>query len=144
MLDLMSLEERIDSRVALLMRHRIEMADPDALDNIESDLRDLLGGRIPREIWQQRHLQPGRTLMSPVGRFSVDTLNGFLKQRSKSIHGPKNPDVFAFQKCLEEWLADNMAELEYNFLQAGGDQSDICPNPSVAQRHYSHLDVATS
>ncbi len=141
MLDLMSMEERIDARVALILRRRVESSDPDALNHVENDLRDIMGGRIPREIWQQRHLKPGSTLMSPVGRFSVDSLDQLLTQRSKLIQGEKKgSNIFPFRMILEKWLSDHIEELECNYVQAGGIMSDLDSHHSGHE--YSHMEVA--
>jgi hypothetical protein len=145
MLDLMSLEDRIDARAALILRRRIKTADDDALEDLENELRDLMSGRIPREIWQQRFLKQGSTLLSPVGRFSIDTLDRTLSQRSKRIQGAKDgPNAFPLRKLIESWLASNMVELRHNHVQAGGKESDLESQDGMDQRRFLHMDVATS
>jgi hypothetical protein len=142
----MSMEERIDARVALILRNRIETTDSGDSNESEKDLCDIMGGRIPREIWQQRNLKPGYTLLSPVGRFSVDSLDHLLLQRSKSIQGVEGGlNIFPFRKLLEIWLKENLTELKHNYLQAGGGVSDIEQHFSVEDGcNYLHLEIATS
>jgi hypothetical protein len=142
MLEYMSMQDIIDSRVALLLRHRLESGLFEDADDVEKDLRDIQGGRIPREIWQQRLLKPGFTLMSPIGRYSVDVLDDLLFKRSKKIQG--NPDrprnVFPFQKLMESWLRENIQVPPHQRLQGNeSDDSDVYMMDVVTSRKNSRL-----
>ena len=102
----MSMRSCINSRISLLVRQRLEKS----LKNTELskvNLQDLQGGNIPREIWKQRNLKIGSTLMSLIGRYSVDTLEKLLNSRSEKIIGNSNHgNIFPFRKLLESMLKD--------------------------------------
>jgi hypothetical protein len=147
MLQYMSMRDIIDSHVALLLRHRLESGLPEDADDVEKDLCDLQGGRIPREIWRQRLLKPGFTLMSPIGMYSIDVLDDVLSKRSKKIQG--NPDrprnIFPFWKLMEAWLRDHIQEDPGQQLRGNkSDDSDVHMMDVVSSRKDSCLQWLTS
>jgi hypothetical protein len=111
-------------------------ADP---ENTEFNLDDIQGGQIPREIWQQRTLQPGSALMSPVGTYSVNTLDRILSVRSSKLFDQPNwGDCFQFRKLMESWALDHLSTgLGAAGRAESGSEDELDP-------HVSMLDIVAS
>lgn len=104
MLDRLTLKDMFDERLSLLTMETLELAQQGHIQPYELKQR-LKTSDLPLRIKDQYFMKVGKTLLTPVGLFTVRVLDEHLRKRSFSM-SPKEdpPDVFRFAYSLCSWV----------------------------------------